>query len=346
METYKSLFNVMSFFGVDVGSENLKIVQIEKKEGKNSLISLGLNKMPEQGVDSEVERNLILVAELIKKVKKEAQILPNLAVVSLPESKVFTRVIELPAMTEEELEKGLYWELEEMVPIPLAEVNYDWQVLEKTQNNVSVLVAIAPKELTNKYLHLFELANVQLLALETEVLAINRALAFVAPQKTKLIVEMGAGATTIILVKGEKILLTHNLLTGGRTLTRAIAGSLGIEAETAEQYKQTYGIKENKSSGEQIVQAINQVFEIISGEIRKAVNFSQEAKSPVEMIILSGGAAVLPGLLEKLTVDFGIEVQLANPFSQLVYDENLFSRVKKFASSFTVAVGLALREVK
>jgi len=335
----------MLFFGLDIGSDNLKAIQLERKEGKLRIVSAGMAKISGLGISSEAEKDLISLAENIKKLKSDTGIITDGVVCSLPESAVFTRVIDLPSMTEKEVGQALKWELEEIVPIPLAEASFDWQVVKRDQSKISVLVAVSPTSLINKYLHLLELAQLQPLALETEVLAVVRALAFVAPGKTKLIIDIGARSTNIVVAKDEEIFLTRSLPSAGKALTRAIATKLSLEEEVAEEYKKNYGLTENQLEN-QVSSAISPILESVIEEIQKSIGFvKNEKKEKVELLVLSGGSAGLPGISELITSKIGIEIQLANPFSQLTYDEKMASSLVKIAPSFVVPVGLAMREI-
>jgi type IV pilus assembly protein PilM len=124
-----------------------------------------------------------------------------------------------------------------------------------------------------------------------------------------------------------------------------VASVLSLEEEVAEEYKKTYGLIPEQVEGK-VHQAILPVLEVISDEIQKSINFVKEKeKAGTDVVILGGGTANLPGLSEFITTRLGTEVQLADPFAQLVYDEKLISSLKKLAPSFVVAVGLAMREV-
>jgi len=335
----------MAFFGLDIGTSTIKIVQLQKEDGKFRLVSAGITKTPSPGLSSEAEKDLLAVAEAIKKLKKETGITPVEAVSSLPENNVFTRVIELPAMSEEEIAQALHWELEEVVPIPLAEANFDWQVVRKNSSEVSVLVAVAPKILVEKYLHVFELADIKPVALETEILALVRALKTIGLSKVKLIVDFGANSINLVIAKDEEIILTRCLPTAGKAITRSISAGLSLEEEVAEEYKKTYGLMADQFEGK-IQEAIKPVLNLLLAEIKKSLEYTaDQKKEAVQMIVLSGGGANFPEFSQILSKEFGVEVQIADPFSPLTGDQNLLTGLKKLSPSFTIAVGLGMKEI-
>jgi len=83
-------------------------------------------------------------------------------------------------------------------------------------------------------------------------------------------------------------------------------------------------------------------------ELRKAsVLFKEETGENIDLVVLSGGGANLPGLAEELTKLLGLEVQVLQPFLRI--DTTRVSVPLDLNSEgcrFTLAAGLALREIK
>ncbi len=334
----------METFSLDIGASTIKIAKIKKEGDQLSLVNLGMVKTPGVGLASEADKDLLTIAEAIKKLKAEAGITSIEVVSSLSEANVITRVIDLPAMTEEEVGQALKWELEEVVPIPLDESNYDWQIVKKTSSVLSVLVAVAPKNLVAKYLKIFEMAELKPVALETEVLALVRALKFVGSGKIKLILDFGAKSVNSVACRDEEVILTRSLPLAGEAMTRSISTGFSLEQEVAEEYKKTYGLSGNELEGK-IKDALQPVIKPVFEEMAKITEFIKEKrKEAIEMIVLSGGGANLPGLSEEIARQTGVEVQIANPLAGIKCDENLIKAVKDKSSSFTVVLGLAMRE--
>jgi len=335
----------MAFFGLDIGSNTIKIVQLQKEQEKFRLIKAGSVKTPSPGLVSEAEKDLIAVAEAIKKLKKDTGIIPFEAVCSLPESDVFTRVIDFPVMSGEEIAQALPWELEEVVPISLSEAIYDWQIVRKNSSEIAVLVAVAPKRLVEKYLKVLKIAEIRPIFLETEALSLVRALRKLGPSKAKLILDFGARSTNLVVAKDEEIILTRSLSSAGKAITRSISLGLSLEEEVAEEYKKTYGLMEDQFGGK-IQEAIKPILDLIMTEVRKSLEFVVEKKKEkVQMIVLSGGGANFPEFSGILAKEFGVEVQIADVFPWLVGEEKMMADFKKVSPGFTVAVGLAMKEI-
>jgi Tfp pilus assembly PilM family ATPase len=76
---------------------------------------------------------------------------------------------------------------------------------------------------------------------------------------------------------------------------------------------------------------------------RLSQSFSQTEQKEVSKVILSGGMALLPGLKEYLSSSLQKEVEIANPFSDIIFPPILEQALKNLGPSYAVAVGMALR---
>lgn len=337
----------MNVFGLDIGSTSIKFAQVAREGEKFRLISAGLVAASGPGLLSEAETDHTALATTIKKLHQEAKVNTRKVVIALPEGQIFSRIIEIPPMNEEELSQAIPWEAEQFVPVPLDEVTLDWQVLGQfkgDEEKVKVFVVAAPKTLVEKYLKVLEMAGLEVVAVDTEILAMVRSLTSSSSPPT-ILVDIGARATVLAIVKEGQIILTRSIPTAGEALTRAISTSLSLEMPQAEQYKIAYGLDEKKLEG-RVKKALEPVFKVIIEEIKKTLDYWKEKeKDPIKEIILCGGSANLPEAATILTTLLGIQVSQANPFRSLIADEKLLSGLRDQVPLFATAVGLAQKEV-
>jgi Tfp pilus assembly PilM family ATPase len=73
------------------------------------------------------------------------------------------------------------------------------------------------------------------------------------------------------------------------------------------------------------------------------LRFKAREGKEVERIILAGGGAKLPGLLQYFQNYFKKEVEIANPFKKIYFPPILEETLNEIGPSFSIAVGLALR---
>lgn len=336
----------MSPFGLDIGSENIKVAQVEGGGGSFSLVTAGMIKTPENGLASESEKDLLLVAETIKKLVREVGLHSPEVVLALPERDVFTQVVEMPKMNEDQLGKAILWEAENLIPQPLSEVNLDWLVLgpaAESPTKIKVLLIAASKLKVDKYLKVLKMADLEPRALETNSLAATRFLNLIFPKTDYLLVDFGAKSLGAMLISQGQLLAVRSLSFGGEAITRAVATAFNFDLPTAEEYKKTYGFTsqlENK-----VAAAMAPILGSLSNELKRIIHFYEEKEQkPLKLMTLIGGGSLLPGLPEYLTQSLALEVQVVDPFSAIKTEEKTHELFKKSAPLFAVAVGLAMKE--
>jgi len=337
----------MDFFGLDIGSHNIKIVKLARKQDKYFLSAFGVAPSTSKGLLSEAESDLVTLAEIIKKLYQETKIKTKNVAAALPQDQVFVRVVTLPPLSEGELESALKWEAEQYVPLPLEEVVLTHEVVgkikEDSKEKIDVLLAAAPKSLIEKTIKVLKLAGLNPVSLEMEITAMARSLVS-SDLKSVLLVDLGAKATDLAVVENGQVVFVHSISTGGEALTRAVEMELNLDPTQAEAYKKAYGVKAEELEGK-ISSAINPVLEVIIGEIEKTIRFYQTKGKILKVVILAGGTANLPEAANVLAERLNLEVQVGNPFSQVVEDGLLTKIPPSDLPLYAVAVGLAMKEI-
>jgi type IV pilus assembly protein PilM len=342
----------MEFFGLDIGSQNLKLVQLRPVGERFKVVALGLSSSPKT-LDSESDADLVLVAEAIKKLVAVTRVSTENVVAALPEDKVFTRVVKLPQMEERELESAIKWEAEQYVPIPLSESVVDYQVIRRSSKEakeksegLEIFLVAAPKSLVEKHSRVLGMAGLKPQALETEMVALARSLVMPGSVPT-MIIDLGARATDIALVENGQIVLTRSMPSAGETITRALAAALGLKKAQAEEYKKAYGVDETKLEGK-IREAVGPILDVVIKEIEKIISFYQKrgGSQRAERAILTGGTAHLPQIMHLFAEKLGIEVEVGDPFQRIDGAEEVMAKLERgSAPLYSAAFGLAMKKL-
>lgn len=339
-----------SILGLDIGSHSIKLIEIGHSGKTLTLLAAGNIPTPPKALMSPLEADHQAVAQAIRQLIKETGAKSNSVAIALPESQVFTRVIEVPALSSRELSSAISWEAEQYIPLPLDQVNLDYSVLrdakETGTDKMDVLLVACPKSLLEKYLTIIEMAELIPVAAETEIIATSRALVrSVANIKNAvLLVSLGAQTTDLAILKSGVLAFTRSISAGGEALSRALVSGLDFNTNQAEEFKRTYGLEQDKLQGK-IVTAVKPIMDTIIGEIKRALAFYAEKHTDdrIETILLSGGTAKLPGMVVYIAQNVGIEAQLANPWVGIVKEER-FRVLDGEGPTFTVSVGLSIRD--
>ncbi len=240
--------------------------------------------------------------------------------------------------------------------------------------NIKVLLAGAPKDLVKKFVEVFRQAGLNLISLETEAFALSRSL-IGNDKSTIMVVDFGGVTTNISVIDSGVPVLNRSLELGGSTITRAIADSLNISLARAEQFKRDVGISlDGTTNQNEIPKTIEANLSPIINEIKycfslyQSQNLSIEKNNSInggegfnpratnlnsalfsgriEKIILTGGSALLPHLSEYLTGLLNVRVYMGDPWARIIYPVELKPVLEEIGSRFSVALGLAMRDIE
>ncbi len=337
-------------FGLDIGATTIKLVFLEGQKGgyiyKSSLIVPASAK----GMLSESPLDEEEVAQTIVKAVNDAHINSKYVNVALAENQVYTKVLEMPVLSDRELASAIYWEAEQYIPVPLPSVTLTWNVLKRPDHPTSadkmqVLMVGAPTMLIKKYQKILLMAGLTINSMETEILSTIRSLVLGDNFPPTLIISIGAVSTSFAIVRNGVMVFTYSTAIGGAAINRAIATDFGLTSAQAEEYKKVYGVS-GKSLGGKIGQATEPILNSILMEAKKSLAFyTQKYKdeTPIRQILLSGGTAKLPGIEIFFASNSGIETAIANPW-KVLSSQAIPKEVLDNASDYTIAVGLAMRD--
>mgnify|MGYP001614692844 CR=1 FL=1 len=337
-------------FGLDIGATTIKLVFLEGQKGgyiyKASLIA----PVSAKGMLSESPLDEEEMAQTIRKAVNDANIDSKYVNVALAENQVYTKVLEMPVLSDRELASAIYWEAEQYIPVPLTNVALTWNVMKKPDHPVpadkmQVLMVGAPTMLIKKYQKILLMADLVINSMETEILSTIRSLVLGENFPPTLIISIGAVSTSFAIVRNGVMVFTYSMSIGGAAINRAIATDFGLTPVQAEEYKKVYGVS-GKSLGGKIGQATEPILNSILTEAKKSLAFyTQKYKdeTPIRQILLSGGTAKLPGIEIFFASNSGIETAIANPW-KVLSSQAIPKEVLDNASDYTIAVGLAMRE--
>jgi type IV pilus assembly protein PilM len=335
--------------GLDVGSKTIKIVEVQKEGANFVLKASGIVGYSGSSVEKATsDKDLSGLAQIIKKLHQEAGVSSRDVCISIPEQIAFTRTVTFPLLTDAEIASAVKWELEQYIPIPANEAISQHVILERdektTPPQVVVLLVAAPRAMVEKYTRLATLAGLNPVAVETELIAMARALA--PAEKTVLLLNIGANSTNIAISKNSQLSFSRSIPIAGEAFTRAVAQGLGISPVQGEEYKKTYGLTEGQLEGK-IKNSLEPVLRMVVDEIKKAINFfetEQKGEAPTLMYV-SGGSSGMPQIINSLASKLGIEVTIANPFARIALDIDTAKKLAPYAPLYSVAVGLSQREL-
>jgi cell division protein FtsA len=209
----------------------------------------------------------------------------------------------------------------------------------------------------NTLLKVLDLAKVEARDIVAQPLATARAVLTEDEKNLGVVlIDIGGGSTDITIYRGGTLKFVSSLAVGGNHITHDLAVGLRTPVAEAERLKKQYGcalltlinaedmvnvqvigVKEvqptpRKLLGEIIECRVEEIFTLAFHQIQE----SDVAEGLAAGVVITGGASIMPGMVEAAEVVFGVPVRLGLP----LYISGLTDLVNN--PMYTTGVGLAL----
>ncbi|NTV22442.1 MAG: pilus assembly protein PilM [Candidatus Yonathbacteria bacterium] len=361
-----------SVIGVDIGSAFIKVVQLKKKNGKAILETYGELALGPYGgvaVGQATQLPPEKIAEALADVIREANITTKNAGLSLPLQSSLLSFMKMPPLDDKKLAEMIPIEARKYIPVPVSEVSLDWWILPKREEDVMLggvpsmpgaIKGVSPKEdkqlidvlvvaILNETIHDFRdvvaRAAFENAFFELEVFSTARS-TFGASASPVMVIDMGARTTKISILEYGIIRAQHIVNRGSQNITVAIADSVGVPVERAEQLKREFGLLGTGKEGH-ITETAQLVVDHVLNEAEAVLlNYERTHNRMIKHIVLTGGGVLLKGLYEAADKAFETEVTYADPFKKTEAPAFLKPVLSDAGPEFAVAVGLALRKLE
>lgn len=334
--------------GIDFGTHSVKAVELTRiSSEKPVLVNLGSQLTPKGVINSEDKNDQKRLAEVLKKLYSSSGIKNKNVVMALPEFSVFTRFLEFPGVKKEELKDAVYFEAKQYIPMPLNEVQVSYVPIgfNTEKNAPRVLVVAAPRKIVEIYINIALKAGLDLIAIETESVAMGRTMYKSTRKKNVVMLDFGANSTDMSILSEGYLVFSQSVAIGSDSLTQAIINKFNFQYQRAEEFKRNYGVSEGVLENK-IYDTLSPILESIMVEVRRGVEFYKNrtlSVSPSDYL-LNGDGALLPGLAEYVSKSLGVKTEIANPWNNISVGDKFKDIIAKSGPSYSVAIGLALKD--
>ena len=340
--------------GIDVGSSAVKIVRLRESRGTYHLENIGIMPLdPEMIVDNTIMDSTAIV-ESIRNLLTAMKIKTKRVATSVSGHSVIIRKISLPVMSEAELEASIQWEAEQYIPFDISEVNIDFQILgpdSRDPSQMNVMLVAAKKDFVDDYTTIFSEAGLEPVVMDIDCFAVENMFdynyGFVEDEVVALI-DLGASATSVSVLRGETSIFTRDIQTGGNLLSEELQKRLGVSSEEAERAKlgdRNIADVDPDSVDDILADAIENLVQ----EVQRSLDFfsATSSEDQVSKVYLTGGVSNSVKVREKLEERLGITAERVDPFRNVTINEKEFDPeyLDAIGPMFSVAAGLAMRKV-
>ncbi|BBB58779.1 fimbrial assembly protein [Undibacterium sp. KW1] len=340
-------------FGLDISSLDIKLVELSEGSNKSyRLERYASEPLPKGAVlDGNIE-NIEQVTEAVRKlVKKSGTSAKNVAM-AMPASAVITKKIILGGtLTEQALEVQVESEASQYIPFSMDEVSLDFCVLGPAANaeeDIEVMLAASRKEKIEDRVAIIQAAGLQAKVMDIESYAARAAVSRLVDQQANggkdqiyAIFQIGSKRTYIFIMLNGEVIYEREQQFGGAQLTQDIVRNYGLSIEEAEQKKKNGDLPDTYE-----MELLEPFLESAALEVTRAIQFffTSTPFTRVDQIYLSGGCAVISGLVDIIAERTKISTAVVSPFKGMELGSGVNEKaLRNDAPAYMVACGLALR---
>jgi len=354
----KSLFSgSRHLVGLDIGSSSLKLAEVvEAPKGGYILNSFSQLSLSRGIIVDGIINDPALLTVKVKELFKTAGNRRKGIVSSLSGHSVIIKKVSFPNMEEEEMREMIREDAAQYLPFDnMEEVNFDFQILgenEYNPNQMEVLLVAARKDIIDSYTHALREAGVDVVIMDVDSFALETVYEEnydFEENDIVALINIGASITNINVVKTDTSIFTRDFTLGGNKVTESLADKLDIAFDEAERIKIEGPAGGNEFERNEFRMSLIEHADPICAEIERSIEFfrSTSGGDYIKSVLLSGGGAKLPGLVEDLQQRLGIDTEIINPFRKITINDKSVdaSLVEQMGPALAVSIGLALRRV-
>ncbi len=337
--------------GVDISSTSVKLLQLSRVGDRYRVDYFAVETLPPNSV---VEKNIVeieRVAEAVKRAYDRSGSKATLAAAAVAGASVITKQIPMPeGLGEDDLEAQVELEAANYVPYPIDEVRIDFEPLGPlpgTPGMQQVLLVAARSEDVEARQSVLELAGLKPKVMDVESFAVENAFTLMnaglkVPQGGLVaLVDIGASMTTLSILRDGRSLYAREQGFGGRQLTEQIASRYSLGWEDAVRAQRMGGLPDDYET---------EVLEPFRGTLAQQISrllqfyYASSEYNRVDLIVLSGGCASIPGIAQEVEENLGVPTVIANPLAQMTLGPRVQAQaLAQDAPALMIACGLALR---
>lgn len=330
--------------GLDISQTGVKVMAVDPKKWLvTGYGSLDLDPGKVQGsLDGHGEYLAENIATLLSD-NIVGELPSNHAIIGIPTNRTFSRTFSVPIKAEATLADAVEIEVDQYIPIPMSSLYVDYEIIERTPEELTVIMSAVPKVLVDSCLSAAKSAGLLPIMVEPGINAVARIIETAEEgHLPTLIVDIGPANTDIAVFDGGAIRVSGGLGIGGNTFTLDIAKKLNVALENAHQLKVLNGLSAGPRQAK-ITNALQPSLQRIVAEVRKVIRYYNERlneKYKIEQVLVVGGGSNVPGIGDYFTNELVMPARVASPWQKLDFGK-LPQPNKQFRPRYITAAGLA-----
>jgi type IV pilus assembly protein PilM len=329
--------------GLDIGSMSIRAAETGRSKEGPTVTAFGAVPLPDGAVLAGVVQDEQAVTAALKHLWSTAKFRSRNVALGVTNPQVVVRRMALANLPAAELRRSLPFQVRDSLPLPVERSLLDFYPLGGGDGEtIDGLLIASPKEAVLTAIRAIEKAGLHVGRVDLGSFALLRAASYL-DTNVEALVDIGAQVTTVIAHADGIPLIVRTVPRGGSEITEALAGRLNIDREPAEDRKRKVGL--NTDTDPEAAGVIREAVRPLINEIRSSFAYlnTGERAARVARVLLAGGGAQLPGLLEALSAQLNVEVSFADPLIRFATGRRTPPEaLDRFRTVAAVSIGLTM----
>jgi type IV pilus assembly protein PilM len=333
--------------GLDIGSMSIRAVETRRTKDGPVVTNFGYVLLPPGAVSGGVVHDPTVVTGALRQLWAGTRFGTKEVVLGVTNPQVVVREMAVANLPDRELRKSLPFQVRDMLPLPVERSLLDFYRLEDAGSNKTVrgLLVAAPKEPVLAAVKAVERAGLRVSRVDLASFALLRSSSWL-DANVEAIVDIGARVTSVVIHLDGVPIIVRSVPRGGAEITEMLATRIGATVTEAEALKCRVGL--NADDGPETAEVVREAVRPLVNEIRSSFAYltAGDRPSTVARLVLTGGGSQLPGLVELLSSQIGMNVMLGDPTMRLrEARRNRSEELERLRASAAVSIGLTMGAV-
>lgn len=323
---------------LDIGTDCVKMLQMQSAGGSMSVRASGHWQLPHSEPRSgEPWRQLVVRA--VKEMLQKGNFVGNRVITALSSNDLMITNVRLPIMSPAETDEAIRWEAKDRFGCDLAHDHLHFLHAGQTRQGADscqeVILLAATSELVESHVAMLKEMGLSPEHIDAEPQAMfrsfERRLRRQADEnEISVVVDLGHSSTKVVVGRGRDLVLVKKIDIGGKDLAEAVAQHLNLSVEEAHELRlQIIGEhasadRDPQSDGKTddpnsmswtIIDAVRGKVEELGREIALCLRYCSVTFRGLRprRVMLTGGQAYDPAVMELLGEQLNIECQVGQP---------------------------------
>ncbi len=329
----------IEYFGLDVGSAKVKLVELEEVDGVYTIKNLSL-----EAIAKTQDSEITFTSRAIKAIKHcicNADVATKYAVCEVSGNDVAVRGFNFPALEKNEIANAIYLEAEQVCPFEVSQSVIDYQISQQTPEKLTGVFVAATIDAISSKSKLIKQCNLSPLVMDAQCLAILNcfeATRVPDPQDSTVILHLGNRYSNLIIKDNDNVPFVRNLKVAGQDIVKNLSQKLDVPVEDIEQRL----MNADSNVIANLVSAMHELFHDINETTRY---YSSGKAANASKLYLCGGFACIEGIDDIFKDRFDMDTEIWNPLEGFMVDPAVNKDlIANYGPAFVVATGLAMRK--